>query len=309
MARDYPTFSISDTTVVEGNAGVRPASFVVSLSAPSTEVLAVQYETIELPGSPWPDDYENQSATAGSDFIHTSGLLTFNPGEIQKTLTVSVLGDEVHEYNEGFLVRLIQASPAAVDKSETRAVILNDDILEITISSVTVIEGDSGTETANFVISLSRETDQYLVGSWFTANSSAGSDSEHRGAGGSIQYSSAPGQTNITLPLSIYGDKNIEDDETLFLNLSVLWGTDVQVGDPGKCTIVNDDFFLKTESSNAEEIILRLEGALGATHVIEFSTNLTDWTSVSTNKLHPDRIQYFAAEKAKLGFYRATLLQ
>ncbi|MBA4150401.1 MAG: hypothetical protein H0X66_20000 [Verrucomicrobia bacterium] len=288
---------------------MQSAEFVVSLSSPSTEVLAVRYETIEVPGSPWPDDYENQSATAGSDFIHTNGLLTFNPGEISKTISVQVIGDEIHEYNEGFVVRLIQASSAPLDRSQARGVILNDDILEITINDVSILEGDNGTTVATFTISLSRPTQQYLAGSWSTSDSSARSGSNNLGNGGYIDFNPQPGKTNVLLPISVYGDKVIADDETFLVNLSVFYGTDVQVSKSGTCTVINDDFFLKTESSSAEEITFRLEGALGATHVIEYSTNMIDWVKVSTNTLFPDRVLHFATDNKKQGFYRASLQQ
>lgn len=303
----YPTFSINNTTITETDSGFQSVAFSVSLSGSSSETLAVRYETVEVPGSSRPDDYANQSARAGSDFVHTNGVLTFNPGETSKTITVSIVGDAVHEYDEGFVVQLSQASPAPVDRSHVRAIIENDDILEITINNVTMKEGNSGETVANFSISLSRETDQYLVGTWFTANSSAESGSDLRGAGGSIQYPSSPGQTNMALPISIFGDRQIEDDEVFFVHLSVNMGIDCQIGNPGQCRILNDDFLLKTESSSAQEITFRLEGALGATHVIEYSTNFTDWTRVSTNRLFPERVLRFATQKNKQGFYRAVL--
>ncbi|WP_370499630.1 Calx-beta domain-containing protein [Mycolicibacterium sp. jd] len=81
----------------EGSPGVL-AQFVVSLAAPSTQAVTVQYAT------------SNGTATGGSDFAATSGTLTFQPGETSKTITVVVFGDTLMEGNESFVVTL--SSPA-----------------------------------------------------------------------------------------------------------------------------------------------------------------------------------------------------
>ena len=42
----------------------------------------------------------------GSDYQSTSGSLTFNPGDVSKTITVPVNGDVTNEANETFFVNL-----------------------------------------------------------------------------------------------------------------------------------------------------------------------------------------------------------
>src|SRR5262249_54403677 len=89
-----PRFSINDPRVTEGNSGTTPAVFTVSLSAPSSSTVAVNYATA------------NGSAVAGSDYVGTSGVLSFAPGETAKTITVSVIGDTTVEPDEVFSVLL-----------------------------------------------------------------------------------------------------------------------------------------------------------------------------------------------------------
>ena len=49
-------------------------------------------------------------ALAGSDFVASSGTLTFGPGETTKTIKILVNGDLTDEYDQGFYVNLTAAS-------------------------------------------------------------------------------------------------------------------------------------------------------------------------------------------------------
>ncbi|PRC51350.1 hyalin, partial [Mycobacterium sp. ITM-2017-0098] len=81
----------------EGSPGVL-AQFVVSLAAPSTQTVTVQYAT------------SNGTAAGGCVVAATAGTLTFLPGETRKTINVVVFGDTVMEGSESFIVTL--SSPA-----------------------------------------------------------------------------------------------------------------------------------------------------------------------------------------------------
>ena len=79
------TVSIGDITVNEGNSGASNATFNVSLSAPSTSTVSVNYTTA------------NGSATAGSDYTAAGGLITFPPGNTSQTVSVVIAGDTTVE--------------------------------------------------------------------------------------------------------------------------------------------------------------------------------------------------------------------
>lgn len=51
---------------------------------------------------------EDGSAEAGSDYVSAKGTLTFEPGETQKTIKLSVIDDELFEEDEHFYVRLVK---------------------------------------------------------------------------------------------------------------------------------------------------------------------------------------------------------
>ncbi len=110
-----PELSIDDVTVTEGDAGTTPAGFTVSLSAPSSVPVTVDFATA-------PD-----TATAPADYVSTSGGLTFAPGETSKPITVPVNGDLTDEPNETFFVNLSNPSNAGIADGQGVGTIIDDD--------------------------------------------------------------------------------------------------------------------------------------------------------------------------------------
>jgi len=109
--------SINDVTQAEGNTGATAFNFTVSLATASTGTVTVNYATA------------NGTATAGSDYAATSGVLTFAPGQTSKTVTVNVTGDTTVEPNETFYVNLSGASGATIVDAQGAGTIVNDDVL------------------------------------------------------------------------------------------------------------------------------------------------------------------------------------
>ena len=148
IANDDGALSISDVSKAEGNTGLTPFTFTVSLANASTKTVKVNYATAD-----------GSATVAGGDYVAASGTLTFNPGDVSKTVTVSVKGDTVHEPDETFLVNLSGASNAAIVDDQGLGTILNDDagpvLPSLSIDSATVTEGNSGTVNATFTVSLS----------------------------------------------------------------------------------------------------------------------------------------------------------
>ena len=110
-----PALSIADATAPEGNAP-STMSFQVSLSFAAFKPVSVNYVTA------------NGTATTPSDFVATSGTLTFAPGEVSKTVGISVLGDTVREPDETFTVSLSIAAGAKIADGAATGTITNDDV-------------------------------------------------------------------------------------------------------------------------------------------------------------------------------------
>ncbi len=111
-----PAIAIYDITVTEGNAGATNAVFTVRLSKPSGRSVTVSYST------------SNNTARAGLDFVAGSGLVTFDPGTTNQTVTVSVLGDSVPEPTETFFLDLTRATNATLADARGLGTILDTDL-------------------------------------------------------------------------------------------------------------------------------------------------------------------------------------
>jgi aryl-phospho-beta-D-glucosidase BglC (GH1 family) len=128
-----PSVSINDVSLAEGNSGTTPFVFTVSLSAASTVPVSVAYATA------------GDTATSGSDFFAMTGVLTFAPGETQKTITVSVIGDTTPEPNERFTVNLSGATNATLADATGQGTILDDDTPPAQTSVNYTVNSDWGT--------------------------------------------------------------------------------------------------------------------------------------------------------------------
>jgi Ca2+-binding RTX toxin-like protein len=135
---DVARISINDVADDEGNAGLTPFTFTVSLSTFSFQTITVQYATAD------------GSATAPSDYTATSGTLSFNPGETSKTVTVPVHGDTVIEPDETFTVNLSSPTNAVLLDAQGEGTIRNDDLNPNAACTVTdgndTIVGTSGND-------------------------------------------------------------------------------------------------------------------------------------------------------------------
>jgi len=106
---------IDDVRRFEGNSGSTGFNFTVTLAAPLGVPVMVDYAT------------SDGTAAAGSDYVATSGTLTFAPGETTKAVVVSVIGDTVFEADETFLVTLSNVVGSVIVDGVGLGTILNDD--------------------------------------------------------------------------------------------------------------------------------------------------------------------------------------
>ncbi len=83
--------------------------------------------------------------------------MSFAAGDLTKTLSVTINGDTTVEPNETFFVNLTGVTNGGtIIKSQGVGTIANDDTVaavgNISISDVTITEGDAGTKVATFTV-------------------------------------------------------------------------------------------------------------------------------------------------------------
>ncbi len=122
--------SITDVSVVEGNAGTVDAVFTVNMSPASESQVTVDYNT------------SNGTATlADNDYELALGVMTFLPGVTEKTIIVKVNGDTKIEPAETFFVNLSNASSGVEIVDGQGLCTIEDDGINTYALDVTAING------------------------------------------------------------------------------------------------------------------------------------------------------------------------
>ena len=102
ILEDTPHLDVGNASVFEAMSGTTSATFTVTLSEASPSPVSVGYTT------------GDGTATAPSDYVATSGTLTFAPGTTAQTITVTVNADNDGTATQGFTVNLSAATGATI---------------------------------------------------------------------------------------------------------------------------------------------------------------------------------------------------
>lgn len=234
VAAQQPTISVQGTTVVEGNSGTTQATFVVALSAASSQSVSCSFATA------------NNTAIAGSDYVATTGALTFTPGQTQQSVVVLVNGDTVDEAQEEFFLDISNVQNATVSSSRGNGFIIDDDGPTISINDIKLTEGNSGLKAATFTLTLSGASVEAIAVRAITAAGTATAATDYNSSNVVVVFQ--PGTVTRTVDVSVIGDTNLEPNETFSLNLSEPFGTTIADG-TGECTILDDDALLVLEQT------------------------------------------------------------
>jgi DNA-directed RNA polymerase specialized sigma24 family protein len=227
-APPVPRITIQDATANEGNAGSVDMAFRVTLSKKSTRTVEMNYRA------------QSGSATTGTDFASTTGMLTFPAGTTSRTIGVPVYGDQDDEPNETLSMVLSQPSGAAFDRGTATGTIVDDDLPPtISISDASDDEGNLvvGGQLV-FTVTLSRASSQAVTVRASTTNGSA--QASDYTARSNVLITFNPGDTSETFTVTITPDTTDEPNETVLVNLSSPTAATVADGQ-GQGTIVDDD--------------------------------------------------------------------
>ncbi|WP_238707315.1 Calx-beta domain-containing protein [Microcystis aeruginosa] len=254
---DKPFLTISNPTIVENNSGTNNLIFKVTLSTTSTQTITVNYATAD------------DTATAGSDYTAKTGTLTFTPGQISQDIIISVNGDTAIEPDETFLINLSNPSNALITDNQGLGTITNDDGDNISVTLAVSPASVTEDGTTNLVYTFTRTgvttnalTVNYTVGGTATLNT----DYTQTGAAsftsttGTVTF--AAGSDTATVTIDPTTDTNVEDDETVTLNLAS--GTGYTVGTTDAVVGIITDTNNETPSNQAPTDL-----ALSATTVNE----------------------------------------
>ena len=106
-----PQLSVADAEATEGEDAA--LQFAVTLSEAASGTVTVDYATAD------------GTATGGDDYTATSGSLTFEPGDTEKTIAVPIADDTVEDGRETVTLTLSNPVGATIDDGEATGAILN----------------------------------------------------------------------------------------------------------------------------------------------------------------------------------------
>jgi hypothetical protein len=136
----------------------------------------------------------------------------------------------------------------------------------VTINNVSVTEGNKGTTSAAFTVSLSAASTSSVTVQYTTANGTATAGSDYQAAAGTLTF--APGETSKTVNELVQGDRVPEPNETFSVNLTNPLNATAANGQ-GVGTIVDDEPRISISD------VAKLEGKKGETTRFVFIVTLS----------------------------------
>jgi hypothetical protein len=124
LADDWTTVNTAKLTYLQpieqpigsssgGSSGSSEANFLVTLSAPASQMITVDYHTVA-------------GTATTADFTPSSGTLTFAPGQQSQTISVPIMADPTNNSSEQFTVVLTNAQGATLATATGTATILDN---------------------------------------------------------------------------------------------------------------------------------------------------------------------------------------
>lgn len=204
---------VDPVVVAEGDSGTTVATFTVR-RAGGSEPFEVNFATAD-----------GTALVADSDYVETSGVLSFAAGVDSQTVSVTVRGDTKFELDEYFLLRLSNATNGAVlpMNGSTLGVIANDEKTSgagnVWIGDSSIVEGDSGTKLMTFVVERAGGTGAFSVNYQTAGNyGDATPYDDYMPQWGVLDFAS--GETRKTFTVEIMGDTAVEGLERFGVVLS-----------------------------------------------------------------------------------------
>ena len=267
---------------------------------------------------------DGTALVSDNDYNDNDGSLTFDgtAGEME-TIMVSTIDDAKVELDEDFTVALgmISLAPAGVSiggMSQTGTIENNDQAI-VTISNVSLDEGDMDMTAFDFTVTLDKEVDAAVGLNFTTMDGTATlADMDYVTNSSMINPFTANGGTNQmrTITVQVNGDTEFEMDEDFIVRLSMLSASGRNVvfsmnGSTldGTGTILNDDLppviinevDSDTEGADMLEFVELYDGGVGNTPldglVLVFFNGANDqsYRSIDLDGFSTDANGYFVA--------------
>ena len=213
------------------------------------------------------------AASPGAEASISSATLTIDPGAGLETGTnyaVRIADTAIKDLND---INFAGIS----DNTTFNFTTIN--LSSISINDPSVAEGDAGTTTLTYTVTLSPSNSGAVTVNYATMDGTAVAGSDYTAIASTL-LTFNPGETTKTIDVVINGDKMLESDETILVKLSNLSGSNVIIADDtGTGIITNDDAATVTlanvggnEDDGAITVTAALDNAVQGGFTVEVST-------------------------------------
>lgn len=225
---DLPEATISVAPAAVAEDGAANLVFTVTLSQAPLAATSVNFTVAG-------------TATSGVDYAAVTSPLVIAAGSTTGTITINPTADAIIEADETVILTITAGGGYTVGVPfGATGTILNDDLPNLTINDLTASEGNAGTTSFTFTVSLSAPAGP--AGASFniaTANGTATAGIDY--VANSLTGQTIPaGSSTYSFTVLVNGDTLNEPNETFFVNVTSVTGA-VVVDGQGLGTIVNDD--------------------------------------------------------------------
>lgn len=218
---DAATISLTQVDsdpIAEGATGTsRSVRYEIVLSAPVSTAVQVAWAT---------DETDPAEATSGADFAARSGSVTFQPGATSRFVTATVRGDALHEGDEQFVVAAWPTSAVRgvldATTSITTTIADDDPVPTISIGSVSLTEGHTGTKLMWIPVTLSAASGAVVTAAVTTVDGTATAGSDYTAVTTVVTFQ--PGDRTEGLSVPVIGDTVEEANEKFTVSVSDVVG-------------------------------------------------------------------------------------
>ena len=185
---------------------------------------------------------EGDAEGNGVDYTISSTTIIVPQGQLQASVTITPIADGIDEVDETVSVSVDAVLNGLLTDPQTYDVtILDSDAPpEISIDNISVEEGDTGVQTADFTVSLSKPSGKTITLEYATSDGSATvMDNDYFAKSATLTFE--PGEVSKDIQILIISDEKFEDDEEFYIDLSNSSDNTPFAIQQGTCTILNDD--------------------------------------------------------------------
>ena len=217
---DGPVVGVRDAGAEESE---RFLHFTVSLSAPSPQRVTAAVATVD------------QTATAGADYRETERTVVFEPGVVERRISVPVMDDTLDEIDETLLLQIGAVQDGTSGKSGVGTI--RDDDIAPSLTIPDLRRGEADGEFA-FVARLSEPSGRRVAIAYVTADVTASEGDDYRSTAQVLVLE--PGEVSGVIRVPVMDDALDEADEEFVVQLeqaqNVVLSKPLAIG-----TIVDDD--------------------------------------------------------------------